>query len=67
MHIFSQVISWGIIGHTLWEIWQMMIGMSHPCKIKGAGNLVDVLMDTSFFMAGLCTVYGIYWWFFMAL
>jgi hypothetical protein len=38
--------------HTLWELWQMLIGMSHPYKLSGHNNLIDTLMDTLLFMVG---------------
>ena len=38
--------------HTLWELWQMLIGMSKPYKLTGRSNVVDTLMDTVFFMLG---------------
>lgn len=38
--------------HTLWELWQMLIGMAKPYKLTGRSNLVDTIMDTLFFMMG---------------
>ena len=38
--------------HTLWELWQMLIGMAKPYKLTGASNLIDTIMDTTFFMLG---------------
>ena len=38
--------------HTLWEFWQMLIGMSNPHKLTGRSNLIDTIMDTIFFMFG---------------
>lgn len=38
--------------HTLWELWQMLIGMSHPYKLTGNSNLIDIIIDTLAFMLG---------------
>ena len=43
----------GLIIHSLWELWQVIIGMSHPWKLKGHNNLVDIIVDTLFFMIGV--------------
>ena len=37
--------------HTIWEFWQMLIGMSKPYKLTGRSNLVDTIMDTVFFLS----------------
>ena len=42
--------------HTMWEFWQMLIGMAKPYKLTGRSNLIDTLMDTLFFMLG---AYGV--------
>ncbi len=44
--------------HTLWEVWQIVIGMSNPMKTTGRGNIVDIIVDTLLFMLGayLCFV-----------
>lgn len=36
--------------HTVWEIWQIIIGMT---KIGTARGMIDVLVDTAFFMVGM--------------
>jgi hypothetical protein len=41
-----------LILHTLWEIWQIIIGMSKPYKLTGNSNIVDIFMDTLLFMGG---------------
>jgi hypothetical protein len=41
-----------IILHTIWECWQMLIGMAKPYKLTGRSNLMDTIMDTIFFMLG---------------
>jgi len=42
--------------HTIWELWQMLIGMSKPYKLTGRSNLIDTIMDTIFFMLGASIV-----------
>jgi hypothetical protein len=39
--------------HTVWEGWQVLIGMAHPMRTTGHNGLVDILMDTGLFMAGM--------------
>lgn len=39
--------------HTLWEGWQVLIGMAHPLRLTGHNGLVDIVMDTALFMAGM--------------
>jgi|688.fasta_scaffold227600_1 hypothetical protein len=38
--------------HTLWELWQIIIGMSKPWNIIGRNNIIDILVDTSSFLLG---------------
>ena len=38
--------------HTLWELWQVFIGMAKPWKLEGASNLIDSIVDTVAFMLG---------------
>lgn len=38
--------------HTIWECWQILIGMSKPYMLTGRGNLVDIVVDTLMFMLG---------------
>jgi hypothetical protein len=38
--------------HSFWELWQTIIGMAHPFKIIGGGNIVDIIIDTFLFMSG---------------
>ena len=38
--------------HTIWELWQMLIGMSKPWSIIGNSNLIDIIIDTLAFMLG---------------
>ncbi len=49
-----------LILHTLWELWQMLIGMSKPYKLTGRSNLIDTIMDTIFFMIGAYIVRKFY-------
>jgi hypothetical protein len=46
--------------HTLWELWQMLIGMSKPYKLTGRSNIIDTIMDTIFFMIGAYVVRKFY-------
>jgi hypothetical protein len=41
-----------LILHTLWEVWQILIGMSKPHKLTGKNNIIDTLVDTLLFMGG---------------
>jgi hypothetical protein len=38
--------------HTIWELWQVLIGMAHPFNLTGSGNILDIVIDTAMFMAG---------------
>lgn len=38
--------------HTLWEIWQIIIGMSKPYNLIGRNGLIDTITDTTLFMIG---------------
>lgn len=42
----------GLILHTLWELWQITIGMSKPFMLSGRNSIVDILVDTALFMLG---------------
>jgi len=46
-----------IIIHTLWESWQVYIGMAKPWKLAGSSNLIDSLVDTTAFMLGVFYIY----------
>lgn len=41
-----------LILHTLWEFWQIIIGMARPYSLSGRSNLIDTIVDTILFMAG---------------
>lgn len=41
-----------LILHTLWECWQILIGMSKPYNLTGLNNIVDIIVDTLLFMYG---------------
>jgi hypothetical protein len=51
--VFANYYTIALIVHSFWEMWQVYIGMAHPLALKGKGNIVDILMDTSMFMAGV--------------
>jgi hypothetical protein len=38
--------------HLIWELWQILIGMSNPHNLIGRNNIVDTMVDTILFMAG---------------
>jgi len=42
--------------HTVWELWQVFIGMNKPFTIRGRNNIIDTLVDTILFMMGFATV-----------
>jgi hypothetical protein len=42
-----------LIIHTLWESWQVYIGMSKPWLLSGSSNLIDSVVDTIAFMGGV--------------
>lgn len=46
--------------HTIWETWQILIGMSKPYNLTGRNNLIDTVMDTIFFMLGAYIVHKYY-------
>lgn len=46
--------------HTLWELWQIFIGMSKPWKLTGYSNLIDTFVDTMFFLFGSYLIFQIY-------
>jgi len=41
-----------LIVHSLWELWQIGIGMSKPFMLKGRNSAVDIVVDTIMFMLG---------------
>jgi len=44
--------------HNVWELWQIMIGMSKPLTLVGHNNLIDSVVDTILFMIGMWVVLG---------
>ena len=38
--------------HTIWEAWQIFIGMSKPFTLTGHNNGLDIIVDTTAFMCG---------------
>lgn len=53
--IHSYVV--GFILHSLWEVWQVYIGMSRPWNWKGHNGFTDLFLDTGLFMAGMYVYY----------
>ena len=49
-----------LIIHTVWEAWQMLIGMSKPYKLTGSNNLIDTIIDTLLFMLGAYVILKLY-------
>lgn len=49
-----------LVIHTIWELWQMLIGMSKPWKLTGDSNLIDTFVDTIVFMLGTYITLVIY-------
>ena len=43
--------------HTIWEYWQVYIGMSHPLRLTYNNNLLDIIFDTFVFMFGSYLVF----------
>jgi len=41
-----------LVLHTLWELWQILIGMSKPFTLTGHNNRIDIFVDTIAFMCG---------------
>jgi hypothetical protein len=46
--------------HTLWEIFQSIIGLARPDKLTGPNNLIDSIVDTLLFMLGAYITLKIY-------
>jgi hypothetical protein len=46
--------------HTIWECWQIIIGMSNPYNLTGRSNLIDTIVDTIMFMSGAVIYKNIY-------
>jgi hypothetical protein len=56
---FSQLLNpylYGFLVHTVWELWQVAIGMSRPFTAQGHNGLTDIVLDTAFFMVGMAIV-----------
>jgi len=49
----------GFILHTVWELWQVIIGMSTPWILTGHNGFTDLVLDTGFFMLGVYI--GVLW------
>ena len=46
--------------HTIWELWQVFIGMAKPWRRTGSSNLIDSIVDTAMFMIGAYFTLHIY-------
>lgn len=46
--------------HTIWEFWQIIIGMSRPSSLSGRSNLIDTIVDTILFISGAFITKNIY-------
>jgi hypothetical protein len=61
---FNKPIQWYyiylLILHTIWELWQVFIGMAKPWKLTGHSNLIDSFVDTIVFMLGAYVTFQIY-------
>ena len=45
---------YGLIIHTIWELWQIFIGMSNAHnKLSGKSGLIDTIVDSLFFLLGM--------------
>ena len=47
--------------HTIWEFWQIIIGMSKPWRLTGDSNLIDTFIDTLVFMIGTYVTLRLYY------
>lgn len=50
--VLSNYLLYSFILHSLWELWQIIIGMSRPYTLYGRSNIIDTLIDTISFMLG---------------
>ena len=46
--------------HTIWELWQVFIGMAKPWRRTGDSNLIDSIVDTGMFMMGAYVALSVY-------
>jgi hypothetical protein len=49
-----------LILHTIWELWQVFIGMAKPWRRTGDSNLIDSVVDTGLFMMGAYVALSVY-------
>jgi hypothetical protein len=52
VNFFQNRILYGIIIHTFWELWQVIIKMNNPYKLTGKNGLIDMIVDTIMFLIG---------------
>lgn len=50
---FKSRLIFGFIIHTLWESWQVIIGMATPLRLTGKSGLFDIIIDTIMFLIGM--------------
>lgn len=54
LKIYKNPYIYGLIFHTIWEIWQIVIGESKGHKkLTGKSGLIDTIVDTLFFLLGM--------------
>jgi VanZ family protein len=46
--------------HTIWELWQVFIGMAKPWRRTGDSNIIDSVVDTGMFMMGAYVALSVY-------
>lgn len=49
-------LQFGILLHTIWELWQVYIGMASLSRLTGKNGLVDIILDTIFFIIGMLLI-----------
>jgi VanZ family protein len=49
-----------LIIHTIWELWQVFIGMAKPWRRTCDSNLIDSIVDTVMFMMGAYVALSVY-------
>lgn len=47
----------GILFHSLWELWQVFIGMASPYRLTGKSGLIDSFVDTIMFLLGMLIIH----------
>ncbi len=52
----NNILLKGFLLHTLWEVWQTLIGMAKPWNLKGHNGFLDIVTDTVLLMLGMLLV-----------